>query len=154
MEMLLYMAILGIFLTVLTQVFVDSLNVQLSSEATSSISQGGLFILSRLSYDIARAQSVTVPSSTTLQLTINSVNYTYALSGNTLQLTNDLGTDQINSYDANVSSLSFQKIGNTGGKYTVKINFTLTSKVIQKGISSQTGSFQTTVGLRQVKNSK
>jgi len=57
-EMLLYMAVFSILLTVLLQIFFSALDVQLESKATSGVDQDGTYIMARLTYDIQRAQAV------------------------------------------------------------------------------------------------
>lgn len=94
--------------------------------------------MARLNYDIARAASVSMPASlgattSTLQLDIGGTNYTYALSGTDLQLTDGSGTDNLNSDDVLVSNLSFTELGNSGGEPTITYSFTLTSTVKSHG---------------------
>ena len=152
-EMLLYMGFLTAFLVVLTQIFVSTLNVQLESEANSSIQQDGRFIMTRLTYDIERATSISTPASlggqsSNLVMTISGGTYTYAISGNNLVLTTSLGTDQINGEGTKVSNLLFKRIGNSGGKNTFQITFTLTSVVKRQSGNPDVKNFSTTVGLR------
>ena len=151
-ELLIYIGMLSILLTVLTQIFGSILDAQLEGEATSSVQQDGRFILSRLTYDIRRTNNIVVPAvlgtqSTSLQLTIGGVNYTYAINSGNLELTNNLGANNLNSGDATVSNLNFTRLGNTGGKNTIQITYTVTSKVVRpKG--QEIKNFQTTIGVR------
>ena len=151
-ELLIYMALLTGFLLILTRVFSSTLDIQLDSEANSSIQQDSRYILSRLTYDIQRAQAVTTPaaiggSGSTLALTISGVTNTYTLSGNNLTLTNASPAAQLNSQNSSVSAVLFKRIGNAGGKDTVQLSFTLTS-VVKRLQGSDVKSFQTTVGRR------
>ncbi len=151
-EMLIYMGLLSILIVIMVDLFASSLDVQLESQATSAVQQDARFLLSRLTYDVQNAQNVLVPAtigsqSASLQLSINSVNYTYALNNGNIQLTNNNGTDNLNSFDTTVSNLTFKKLGNGSGKDTVQIVFTLTSKVV-RNTGAETKNFQTTVGLR------
>ena len=105
-------------------------------EATSSVEEDGRFILSRLAYDINRATSVSIPpqigqTRSNLRMDIAGDTYEYSENARSLQLSNNFGTDIINSSETTVSNLSFQKIGNTGGKETVKFQFTLTSRTLR-----------------------
>src|SRR3990167_8822134 len=89
-EIIIYMALLSIFLLTLTDIFVSILDVQLESDATSAVEQDGRFLLSRLAYDINRANAITIPgaigsSSNSLEMTIAADTYTYTLSGSDLQ---------------------------------------------------------------------
>ena len=151
-EMLLFMAIVSFLLIMLTSIFTASLNVQKESEATSNVQQDGSYLISRLAYDTARAQSITIPSSlgtqtNNLQLVIDGTNYTYALNNGTLTITDNIGTDQLNNFDTTVSDLTFKRLGNSGGKNTIQINFRVSSKV-QQSTGYEFKNFQTTVGLR------
>jgi len=131
-EAMVVMALLATFLTVLTSLFVRAVDVQTKSEAYSATVSDGRFIMARLDYDIARATAIATPaslggSSAALVMTVNGSTYTYALSGNNLQLTDNVGSGNVNSSGTRVSSLSFQRLGNTGGKDSIRYSFTLTS---------------------------
>jgi len=153
-ELLIYIGMISILFIVLTQVFGSILDAQLESEATSSVQQDGRFILSRFSYDIRRSDDIILPAalgdqSSSLQLNIGGVNYTYSLNSGDLELTNDIGTNAINSGDTTVSNLQFTRIGNSGAnaKNTIQIEYTVTTKVIRpKGL--ETKDYQTTIGVR------
>lgn len=150
-ELMLYMALMSIFLVVLTELFLSTLETKKESDAISSVEQDGRFILARLSFDLNRASQVTTPSSvgsTTQNLTvvINGNPYTYELTGNNLTLTGVSTTDNLNNSGSAISNLSFQRIGQ-GGKPTIKFSFTATSK-IQRVSGPETKEFTTTVGLR------
>jgi prepilin-type N-terminal cleavage/methylation domain-containing protein len=151
-ELLLVMALFAMLLTVLTDMFASIMNIQTESKANSSISEDGRFILSRLSYDVQRASSVTTPASlgtsgSTLAVVIDGVTYSYALASGNVQLTNNQGTNNLNSSESTVSALTFQRLGNVSGKDTVRISFTLTSEANPKQ-GKQVETFTTTVGRR------
>ena len=83
-----------------------------------------------------------------MALTIGGVATTYALNGGNLQLTDGSGTATLNGSETSISALTFQRLGASGGKDTVRVSFTVTSKAQAKsGASVQT--FTTTVGRRQ-----
>lgn len=151
-ELLMYMALLSVILLVLTDTFAAILQVRTESEATSAVQQDAAFIMSRFMYDIARASAVTVPAAVgstgaSLQITVNGINYSYALSGSDLTITNNSGTDVLNGTDTTVSALSFTRLGSGTGKDSVRVSFTVTSKTVRNsGAESRT--LQTTVGLR------
>ena len=131
-EAMVVMALLAMFLTMLTSLFVRAVDVQTKSEAYAATVGDGRFIMARLDYDIARASAVTVPASlggsgSSLAITVNGSSYTYALSGGNLQLTDNVGTANLNSSGTRVSGLNFQRLGNTGGKDSIRYSFTLTS---------------------------
>jgi type II secretory pathway pseudopilin PulG len=151
-ELLLYMGILVILLGIMTGIFSSVIDVQLESEKTSSVQGDGRFLLSRLSYDIQRATSIDSPNlgseSATLVLSINSQNVTYSLdANNNLVITDQSGVNQVNSYDTYLEDITFQQIGNTAGKNTIRITYTLHSRTVDKR-GEEVKTYSTTVGLR------
>lgn len=151
-ELSIYMGILATLLLILTRFFIAALDAQIESQTTSSVAQDGRFILSRLTYDVTNADSLVIPSviedeGANLQIVKNSINYSYSLNGDNLIITNDNGTDVLNSPETKISNLKFKRIGNSGGKPTVQIKLTVTSAAIKRsGVDKQ--DFQTTIGLR------
>jgi len=155
-ELLLYMGILSILLSVLTSIFVSALDVQSESNAVSSVEQDGNYILARLSYDVRRAESISIPASGGLPPTDNfgiaiegeSYAYTVDINGNLL-LTNNLGTNTLNNYGSSVSSFAVERFGNPGGvEDTLKISFTITGRTIRvSGVEAK--DFETTLALRR-----
>lgn len=151
-ELTIYLGVLTILLLVLSSFFNSAMDTMLSSQATSPTEQDSKFILNRLFYDITNADSLTTPvnpgnSGQTMQLIRNGITYTYTLTGNNLTLTDNVGTDVLNSPSTTISSLNFKRIGYTGENPTVQITLTIKSVATSKsGQDSQT--FQTTVSLR------
>lgn len=150
-ELLLSMGILMILIGVLTTVFGQILDVQLESKAISSVDQNGRYILARLTHDMQQATSIVTPaspgqSSETLQIQINSINYTYtATPGGNLVLTNNNGTNVLNSQAASISALTFLRIGNGNNNDTIRVSFIVTTRTKRvQGIEQK--SFQTTLG--------
>ncbi len=154
-ELVLYMAILSVLLTILTSIFVSALDVQSESQATSSVEQDGNYILARLAYDIHRAQSINIHATNgaindNFQIVINDMSYTYIVdANNNLILTDNSGINNLNNYGTSVSGFSIQRLGNTGGtEDSLKINFTVTSRT--KRISGfEARNFQTNLSLRR-----
>lgn len=151
-ELILYMGILSMVLFVLTQTFVSIVDLQLESEATSSVEQDSRYILSRLAHDIKRADGVITPatfgqSSNNLQLTINGSNIAYSLNGQVAELTDGANVDRLNSPETRVSNLNFTRLGNPGGKHTIKIEVTVESKTVLRG-DFEVKNLETTIGLR------
>ncbi len=147
------MALMGIFLVIITDIVSATMDVQIESTATSAVSEDSRFLLARLDYDIGRATAITTPSSlggssASLVVTIGGVAHTYALSGGNLQLTNNNGTSNLNSNETTISGASFQRLGNSGGKETVRVSFTVTSTA-QTDQGADSRSFTTTFGRRQ-----
>lgn len=131
-EAMVVMALLAVFMTTLTSLFVRAIDVQSKSEAYAATVSDARYIMARLDYDIARATSVSTPASlgstsTNLVMVIGGVNYTYAVNSGNLQLTDGSGTDQLNGSGVLVSGVSFLRLGNSGGKESIRYSFTLTS---------------------------
>ncbi len=151
-EFLIYMALLSVFLVILTNIFLSIVELKIDSESISSIEQDGRFIMARLLYDIYRASSITTPattgsSSSSLVLVIGGANYTYQLDGTDLEITDPIGTVALNGSGTEISGLSFLRVGNPGGKHTVKVQFTVGSIADRLSVS-QTKTFNFTSGLR------
>lgn len=153
LEILLSMAILMILIGILTTVFGQILDVQLESKSTSSVNQNGQYIIARLVHDMQSAQAIVTPAlpgstSATLQIRINSIDYTYTASpsGN-LVLINNNGTDVLNSNAASISGVTFTRLGNGDSNDTIRVGFTVTSRTQKVGGSEQKN-FQTTLGLQ------
>jgi type II secretory pathway pseudopilin PulG len=153
-ELLIYMGILAVMIYVLADVLSTILTAQTSTQSNAQVAQDGRYIYSRLTYDINRAQSVSLPSnlgdsSDNLNLVINATNYSFAVatpSGN-LEVTDGTGTYTLNGPDTEISNLRFVRIGNVSGKHTFQINFTIKSKIPINGrIDSE--EFETVAGLR------
>ena len=151
-ELLIFMAMLSILLVIFTQIFSLIVDARLESESTSIVAQDGNYLLNRLMYDVARTNTINLPNAvgatdTTLDITIDGVNYVYALNGANLQLTVNSSVYQLNSIGTTISDLTFKRIGNDDGKDTVQLGFTVTSKILEAG-GSEFKSYQTTAGLR------
>lgn len=144
-ELLVYMAILTTVMAFVTDFLLQTVETRLEIQAKSSMEQDQRFILSRLTYDIRRADSITTPASGTtnnLVLVINGATYSYQLTILNFQLTNDSGTFNLNSSDIEVSSLSFQRLEDT-----IKITMTLTPEKGRLG-GEPPRTITTAVGLR------
>jgi len=152
-ELLIYLALLTIFLTVLLDIFVTTLNFKLQTESTSALNQDTRYILGKLSYDIYNADNVSVPAnfgdtSLSLTLTTAGVPETFAVSGGNMVLTTGGTSMNLNGKDTNIQSVSFKRLGDSSGKPTFQINLTLVSQITTKGGTNNTQTVQTTVGLR------
>ena len=152
METIIYFGLLSIFLLVLTDLFVTLLELHTESTATSAVVQDSRFILARLEYDVTRASSIITPAnlgatSGALSVLIGGVTTTYALSDGNFQLTNNWGTDNLNSSETTITSSSFQRLGNSGGKDTIKL-YLLINSLTPAGAAPETRTLQTTIGRR------
>jgi len=149
------MGLLAIFLVVLTDIFVAILDTRTKSSATSHIEQDGRYILARLNFalhsqmNLIQSPANIGDTSDTLTYAFSFIPFTYEINGNNLQYRvpnifqpsePDI-VNSLNSSETTISNLSFQKIGNAGGKDTIKVNFTVSS-------GQESKSFSTTVGRR------
>lgn len=151
-EMLIVMGLLAILLVVIATVFTSAADVQSRTSNYSAIAAEGRFVMARINQDIARSTSTTTPAtlgatSTSLIMVINGSTYTYALNTNKLQLTDGTGTDFVTGDDVTVSGLSFMRLGNTGGKESIRYSFTLTT-TSQDHSGPDTQTFTSTVERR------
>jgi Tfp pilus assembly protein PilW len=152
-ELILSMGILMILISVLTTLFGQILDVQLESKSTSSIDQNGRFIMARLTRDMQSAQSISIPATAgaqtnTLQIKVNSIDYIYSVSNSgNLVLTNNTGTNVLNSEAASVSGMTFKRVGTGTSNDTIQIGFTVSTRV-RKVAGFEQKTFQTTLGLQ------
>ncbi len=151
-ELLIYMGLLSILIAVVTEIFLSILDLQSQSTAVSSVAQDGKYVLSKLSYDIRNATTISTPStlgqsSPTLQLTIDGDSNSYSGTSGDLVVTNASGSDNLTSYGSQISNLSFRRLGTSGGKNSLAISFTLTSRQALKS-GYEVRDYQTTIGLR------
>jgi type II secretory pathway pseudopilin PulG len=155
-ELIVSMGILTVLISILMAMLSSIIGAQLDAKATSSVDQDGRYILARLAYDMQSAASIASPSAGltggTLKIKINSIDYTYNLDSNSnLQVTNNNGTDVLNSSDTSVSSLTFQRIGAGGNNDTIKMSFTVTGKTRKTtGVQYETKTFKTTLGRHSI----
>lgn len=131
-EISLFMGLFSIILLVLTTFFSALVQKQLEIQTMSSVDTDITYILSRLRYDVDRADDVATPAvegetAPQLVLTIGGSSYTYALSGGTLELTGPLGAQAVSSTRTTISNVSFQRIGVSGGKPTIRVRLTIAS---------------------------
>lgn len=152
-ELLMVMGILGLLMIVLFQVFGSILDLKIRSEATTSVAQDSRYVLTRLTYDIARADSITVPSESvtdnTLELVVEGVTHVYTLDGNTLKLSVDGGSSEsLNGISTLITSLSFTRFADIDGLSSVQINLGIKPTTIQPGGASGERTLITTVATR------
>ncbi|SRR6266404_1276405 len=140
-EMVLYAGLLVLFLAILSNLFLSSLDVKKASEGDSYTGQDTRFIISRLVYDIKRADSITSPvlgaSAGSLTLSIANTNYTYASQSGKLVVTDASGTQNLESSETTLTNISFQRLGNVNGKNTIRVQLSINNE-----------SYVTTIGTR------
>jgi prepilin-type N-terminal cleavage/methylation domain-containing protein len=101
-EMLIVMGLLSIFLTLMATIFTATLDSQSQSETYAAVASDARFLMAQLNYALSQATAITSPaslgaSSNNLTLTVQGNPYTYAISGNTLQLTDNIGAASLSS---------------------------------------------------------
>jgi hypothetical protein len=151
-ELLIYMGLMAIFITVLLGIFTAALKTKLATQSTSSISQDSRYILSKLSYDVNNADSITSPAlgvtSDSLQIVTSGSTGTYSLNNGNLVKTSGGISANLNGNDTQLDSISFKNIGNSGGKPTIQVIYTVRSKIIIQGGGTETQTINTTIGTR------
>ncbi|HKB88059.1 MAG TPA: prepilin-type N-terminal cleavage/methylation domain-containing protein [Patescibacteria group bacterium] len=135
-ELMIYMALLSVFILVLLDIFVTTLNFKLQSESTSALNQDARAILANLNYNVYNAGAATVASST--QLSLDSGAKVYQLSSGDLLL----NSVKLNSANTKVDSISFTKVGTT-----IRVSYTLESLIETQGVAKNQ-SIDATLGLR------
>lgn len=159
LELLLYIGLTSILITIMSQVFLATLGVRLESQNTTSVQQDGRYILARMAYDIHRAKSITIPSlgqtamGMTLVIEENGIDetYRYTVEGRDLLLTVGTQSATLNSQGSGITSLSVTRLGNSdtisSAKDTLSISLALEdSATVSAG--AQVLELQTTAGLR------
>lgn len=154
-ELVVYVGIMSMLVAVMGAMFGQIVEVQLESEATSSVDQDGRYILGKMIYDMKSlnvSDNLVAPANpgnqgNTLQLRINSILYTYSVNGSGNLIVTDASTgqsNQLNGSNTSVSGLNFQRIGSGGVNDTIRMTFVLSTRVSQhSGTESRT--FTTTL---------
>jgi len=146
------MVILIVLLTTLSSIFAGILNVQKESQSTSTVDLDARFIIAKLIHDMQSMQTgdtITSPASpgqsgSSLTFSVNSINQTYSLSNGNLVLSNSSGTNNLNGVDTIISALQFMRIGEGTNSDTIRVSFTITSRV-NKDNGPETRNYQTTI---------
>jgi len=155
-ELLLYFALLSIILIIATDLMIRSGEFSMEASAQNVIQEDARFITSRLAYDIHQVSAITNPANlgqttATLTLTVGAETHTYILVGNNLEYRKTVGsntqTANLNSNLTKINSISFQRLGSTSGKPTVKIIFEIQDLKGTKGKPVKK-IFETVVGTR------
>jgi len=147
-EAIIYFALFTSFITLVTYIFISVLQLQSQSRIASTLQQDSRFLLSRLAYDIHRADSVTEPlpsqTGSRLNLSIGGAGYTYSVADGMLSLTGPAGTTRLTAPDISTDgfNVSYLQPGTSAGSVTV--DFVLRST----DPSSASQSYQTTFTLR------
>ncbi len=155
-EVILYIALFSIIIVVVVDLLMTSGSLKTESESQSGIQDDAALINSRLSYEIRNADALTSPATigqiaNSLNLTTGSEVHNFSLSGNNFVYQKTLGATvtsaNLNSSLTAVSNLTFQALGFSGGKLSIKADYTLTElKAIQQG--NQTKNYEIIVTTR------
>lgn len=155
-ELLLYFALLSIILLIAVDLMIRTGEFSMEASGQNVLQEDARFINARLAYDIHQANSMTTPAnlgqtSSTLTIVVGTETHTYTLVGNNLEYQKLVGpntqTANLNSNLTKINSLSFQRLGNTNGKHTIKITFEIEDLKGKKG-GPLKKTFETVVGLR------
>ena len=155
-ELLLYFALLTIILSIATDLIIKSGEFSLEAKSQNVLQEDARFIGNRLAYDIHQATAVTTPAnlgeaSSTLTIMVGVETHIYTLLVNNFQYQEVAGsntqTANLNSNLTKINSVSFQRLGNPGGKPTIKIIFEIKDVKGTKGGPIKK-TFETVVGLR------
>lgn len=154
-ELLLYIGLISLLLTVAVNLFLDLGEFNLAATSQQNINNEANLIVARLTYDIHQATSISSPanlgdSSSVLIFNAGTDTHTYSLTSGNLQYQSTSSATQsasVNSNRVSVTALSFSRVGNPNGKPTIEVNFTLqNSQPTKQG--SLSGTFDTVVGQR------
>jgi len=151
-ELSLFMGLFSIILVVLTTLFSELVQKQLEMQSMSDVETDNAYILSRLQYDLGRADQVMTPAnsgSTTNQLVfeVDGIIYTYQLNGDVLELAGNGEALQMNNSRTQISGMTFQRLGNPSGNPSIKIHIDIISKTLESAGPRQIG-IDTTLGTR------
>ena len=153
-ELLLYMGLFSILITIIGGLFFSILQLRLEAETVSSVQQDSNFIIGRLKYDLNGATGVTSPASpgqtaTVLTFVKSATTYTYTLSGTDLLLAvSGQPPVSLNGYNTQVLAFNVTRLGNPGGFPYLNISFTLSGKSVFINQQPETKIFTTGISLR------
>ncbi len=154
-ELTMSMGILAVLLVAFTAIFGSVVDVNLESSSASAIDQDGRFVISRLVYDTQRADEIVQPSvpattsSNTFTVLISGEQFTYGMDLNeNIALTNNSGTNTLNSMNTKVENLTFQRIGIGDNTDTIQVKFNLVSRIQRTAGIVDSKDFQTTLSIR------
>lgn len=151
-EILVVMGMMTVLLAVVTEVFSSIVAVRLESESASAMANDSRYILARLNYDIGRAQTITTPANlgdiaNTISFTTSEGVCSYSLSNGRLVYNNaTTGTSNMNTSLTAITGLTFQRLGNSGGRETVRISLTIHPTTAGEETTDEV--YVTTVGRR------
>ncbi len=134
-ELLIFMGLFSVILLVLSSLFASIVQQQLETQGMSAVETDATYLTARLQYDFDRADDIVLPeisgdTSDSLTLVIGGLDYTYSLTGTTLEMTTPSGTVSLTSPRTQVSDVSFHRVGNDSGVPTIEVLITLSSTAV------------------------
>lgn len=151
-EVLLYFGLLSFFLLSLFTVFGMVLEAEVDSFSTAHLEQNGLFILSRLRYDLLQADALILPAlpgetTSILELQQGGETLRYSVTDGKLLLDRGGLQHEVSGLDTQVSVIEFQRLGSEEGNPSVQIRIDLQS-TIPRANGAEIRTYQQTVSLR------
>ncbi len=152
-EMMIYMGLLSIFLFVLTDLLVSTLDVRSESTSAFSVAMDGEFLQKRIEYDLRRSENILVPATTGTQsnsaaIIIAGTTYSYAVENGNLLLTVGSQSNQLNSDGTQVNNFVVTRIGNGTSTDTLRFSYTVSSRTHIRGEAGESTSYLFTVAGR------
>jgi hypothetical protein len=150
--LLLYAALLCIFLLALFNLFSLIISNQTRATAVSLVQSNGNFLLAKLTYDLNQADAITSPltiGSSAVSMTLVNVGVTtvYSVTNGRLNLSVGTSVNALNDVDTAVSNFIVRRLGNAGGRNSLQIGFTVTSLVVDN-TGAKASDFSTTAAIR------
>jgi type II secretory pathway pseudopilin PulG len=147
-ELILYIGLLSIILSIMVQFLGSIYSVRIKSEETTSLVQDTRFINSKLKDLIGNAGDIQLPSNNgqtlntitlgnSTQLYLNNGNLVHNINGNEIKL---------NSNNTTLNNISFTRI-ETSQNIIININYEIQSEIINKG-ENKTKDINLTIGVR------
>lgn len=152
LEIIIYIFLLLSLLLVLMDVFSSLMNLSSESTSNSEVVNDGKFISQRFYYQISQASAINIPANlgdtnTSLSLEVNGTSINYYLSGENIYQNDGTSIERVNNFGTKIPAFTVTRLGNSGSKPTLKINFTVESTISQsKGRESK--NYSVTVGTR------
>lgn len=151
-ELLLYLSLFSILILIILEIFITTLEIETRVWSDSVTAQDGQYVLTRIAYDIRRAEQIIQPADfgaagSELRLEIEGQELVYEVVGDELILTDGGGSYHLLSSGTDVNGLSFTKIGSPQELESIEIDFQIGSPDEQ--LWGESRQYKTTVGMRE-----
>jgi len=132
-ELLLYVAMLGILLSAVTYFFGTAADARIKNQTVNEVNEQGTFLLQSITQTVRNASSITAPtigtsgSSLTLTVPTGSLSPTvFSLSGTTMQIKEGTASAvPLTNSRVQVTSFTVTNLSRSGTKGIIRISFTL-----------------------------